>query len=131
MSEEVLKTLSGVLLELPFSRRAETEADLIGLKLMALAGFNPQKGPDAFRLLAGRGVGCGPGGGGTEWGVCSLLGGGGGKLMVLAGLKSTERPRGPEAFRLVAGRGVGSAGGAGVEERVGMGRVVSGGGGLT
>jgi hypothetical protein len=30
MSEEILRSLSNVLLELPFSRRAETEADLIG-----------------------------------------------------------------------------------------------------
>lgn len=34
MSEELLQSLSSVLLELPFSRRAETEADLIGIKLM-------------------------------------------------------------------------------------------------
>eukprot|EP00879_Flechtneria_rotunda_P011443 GHRR01011953.1.p1 GENE.GHRR01011953.1~~GHRR01011953.1.p1 ORF type:complete len:282 (+),score=105.25 GHRR01011953.1:421-1266(+) len=52
MSEKLLATLSNVLLELPFSRRAETEADLIGLKLMTLAGFNPHKAPEAFRLLA-------------------------------------------------------------------------------
>lgn len=30
MSEELLRSLTNVLLELPFSRRAETEADLIG-----------------------------------------------------------------------------------------------------
>eukprot|EP00878_Enallax_costatus_P029878 GHUV01032444.1.p1 GENE.GHUV01032444.1~~GHUV01032444.1.p1 ORF type:complete len:240 (+),score=71.55 GHUV01032444.1:428-1147(+) len=52
MNEDLLRSLSNVLLELPFSRRAETEADLIGIKLMALAGFNPNKGPEAFKLLA-------------------------------------------------------------------------------
>lgn len=30
MSEQLLRSLTSVLLELPFSRRAETEADLIG-----------------------------------------------------------------------------------------------------
>lgn len=34
MSEQLLQSLTSVLLELPFSRRAETEADLIGIKLM-------------------------------------------------------------------------------------------------
>lgn len=55
MSQQLLSKLTSVLLELPFSRRAETEADLIGLKLMALAGFNTRKGPEAFTLLAGAG----------------------------------------------------------------------------
>lgn len=34
-------------------RRAEAEADLIGLKLMTLAGYNPRAAPNTFRLLAG------------------------------------------------------------------------------
>jgi hypothetical protein len=34
----IINTAAQLLLQLPFSRRAEAEADLIGLKLMALAG---------------------------------------------------------------------------------------------
>ncbi|KIZ05322.1 peptidase M48, Ste24p [Monoraphidium neglectum] len=52
MSQDMVDRLTAILLELPFSRRAETEADLIGLKLMTLAGFDASKGPEAFTLLA-------------------------------------------------------------------------------
>lgn len=34
----IINSAAQLLLQLPFSRRAEAEADLIGLKLMALAG---------------------------------------------------------------------------------------------
>ena len=40
---------------MPFSRRAEAEADLIGLKLMALAGYNAEKAPETFRRLGADG----------------------------------------------------------------------------
>lgn len=52
LGERLAQTLSSLLVTLPFSRRAETEADLIGVKLMALAGFDATKAPDAFRTLA-------------------------------------------------------------------------------
>lgn len=42
---------------MPFSRRAEAEADLIGLKLMAMAGYNPDKAPETFRRLGQMEVG--------------------------------------------------------------------------
>ena len=42
---------------MPFSRRAEAEADLIGLKLMALAGYNAEKAPETFRRLGAMEVG--------------------------------------------------------------------------
>ncbi|KAG2483457.1 hypothetical protein HYH03_017640, partial [Edaphochlamys debaryana] len=51
MSPEVVSLLNGLLLQLPFSRRAESEADLIGLKLMAVAGYDPAQAPRTFRLL--------------------------------------------------------------------------------
>ena len=40
-----------LLVELPFSRQHETEADLIGLKLMGLAGFALEKAPIVFEKL--------------------------------------------------------------------------------
>ena len=39
---QVISIFTNLFLQLPFSRRAEAEADLIGLKLMGLAGYNPQ-----------------------------------------------------------------------------------------
>jgi Zn-dependent protease with chaperone function len=68
LGERLAQTLSSLLVTLPFSRRAETEADLIGVKLMALAGFDAHKAPDTFRVLASATGGPrsrrGPGGGG-------------------------------------------------------------------
>ena len=40
----MLSIVSNLFLQLPFSRRAEAEADLIGVKLMGLAGYDPQVG---------------------------------------------------------------------------------------
>ena len=37
--------------KLPHSRRLEGEADLIGVHLMAAAGFDPREAPRMFRLL--------------------------------------------------------------------------------
>lgn len=51
-SEEVVQLLQRILLELPFSRRAEAEADLVALKLMMLAGFDANRAPEAFDALA-------------------------------------------------------------------------------
>ncbi|MCC5851670.1 MAG: M48 family metallopeptidase, partial [Alkalimonas sp.] len=43
---------SQVGLLLPFSREHETEADIIGLDLMAQAGFNPEQAVDLWRNMA-------------------------------------------------------------------------------
>ena len=42
LNPQVIGIFTNLFLQLPFSRRAEAEADLIGLKLMGLAGYNPQ-----------------------------------------------------------------------------------------
>ena len=42
LSPQVIGIFTNLFLQLPFSRRAEAEADLIGLKLMGLAGYDPQ-----------------------------------------------------------------------------------------
>ncbi|KAF6265803.1 peptidase family M48-domain-containing protein [Scenedesmus sp. NREL 46B-D3] len=47
----LVKIATNLLLQLPFSRRAEAEADLIGLKLMAIAGYNADKAPTTFAKM--------------------------------------------------------------------------------
>jgi predicted Zn-dependent protease len=49
-----------LLVELPYSRRHETEADNVGYDLMTQAGYHPQGMIDAFRILAEAGTGKGP-----------------------------------------------------------------------
>lgn len=48
---QVVSIFTNLFLQLPFSRRAEAEADLIGLKLMGLAGYNPQVRQHQFKQL--------------------------------------------------------------------------------
>ncbi len=48
---QLISVFTNVLLQMPFSRRAEAEADLIGMKLMALAGYDPANAPETFRRL--------------------------------------------------------------------------------
>ena len=45
-----------------FSREYESQADILGVQLMARAGYNPQSMANMFRTLASQG-----GGGGPEW----------------------------------------------------------------
>ncbi|KAJ7535892.1 hypothetical protein O6H91_12G049900 [Diphasiastrum complanatum] len=47
----VVSTVSNILLRLPFSRRMETEADHIGLLLMASAGYDPRIAPSVYERL--------------------------------------------------------------------------------
>ena len=50
LNPQVIGIFTNLFLQLPFSRRAEAEADLIGLKLMGLAGYDPQVGAPSHQL---------------------------------------------------------------------------------
>ena len=50
---QVISIFTNLFLQLPFSRRAEAEADLIGLKLMGLAGYDPQVRHSTLRAAVG------------------------------------------------------------------------------
>ncbi|KAK9837027.1 hypothetical protein WJX81_008114 [Elliptochloris bilobata] len=57
LNPQIISIFTNLFLQMPFSRRAEAEADLIGLKLMALAGYNANKAPETFRRLGAMEVG--------------------------------------------------------------------------
>lgn len=48
---DLVNAMSNVLFKFPFSRRMETEADYIGLLLMACAGYNPRIAPNVYKKL--------------------------------------------------------------------------------
>ena len=52
---------SEVLVQLPYSREMESESDLIGLELMARAGYDPRAAARVWVKVAAAGAGTGPG----------------------------------------------------------------------
>lgn len=47
----LLPVLQGLVLDLPYSRALEAEADALGLRLMAMAGYDPQEAVEAWRRM--------------------------------------------------------------------------------
>lgn len=51
-AEDLIQQAGQVAFSLPFSRKMETEADLIGLELMANAGYNPEAAVTLWKKMA-------------------------------------------------------------------------------
>jgi Zn-dependent protease with chaperone function len=59
----LLPYLQALVLDLPFSRSLETEADVFGVRLMAAAGYDPQEAVEAWKRMEQGEKGGGGGGG--------------------------------------------------------------------
>lgn len=62
----LLPYLQALVLNLPFSRSLETEADVLGVQLMATAGYDPQEAVEAWKRMEQGEKGGGGGGGGGK-----------------------------------------------------------------